>query len=131
MGRVVDVRAHPNATLIRLAEVDLGDGRDPVQIVFGGPDVVVKDSLVPVAPPGARVPKGRMRRRNYRGQSSHGMLCSLDELGWTRSAPDQVALLRDVVPGTVLDNHPDWMSLVQSPTVMPAWIVHRPVPGIR
>lgn len=125
MGRVVDVRAHPNADEIRLADVDLGDGKEAVQIVFGGPDVVVKDSLVPVAPPGARVPKGKMRRRNYRGQRSHGMLCSLDELGWTQSAPDQVVLLRDVTPGMVLDNCPDWTSLVESPVIMADWIIHR------
>jgi phenylalanyl-tRNA synthetase beta chain len=125
VGRVLTVSAHPFADAIRLAEVDLGDGQ-PVQIVFGGPDVVVKGDLVPVAPPGSHVPKGKMRRRRYRGELSHGMLCSLDELGWTRSAPDQVAVLRNVTPGDNLDNRPDWVSLVASPLVEPAWIVDAP-----
>jgi hypothetical protein len=31
------------------------------------------------------------------------MLCSLDELGWADRAPDEVAILRDVAPGTSLD----------------------------
>jgi hypothetical protein len=51
------------------------------------------------------------------------MLCSLDELGWTRSAPDQVAVLRDVTPGDSLDNRPDWTSLVVSPLIKEEWIV--------
>lgn len=101
------VEDHPEADRIRLAQVDLGDGAGPVQIVFGGPPVVRVDSLVAVAPPGATVRVGprttRMRRRNYRGMSSHGMLCSLNELGWAIGARDEVALLKDVRPGDALD----------------------------
>jgi tRNA-binding EMAP/Myf-like protein len=110
-GQVVAVSRHPNAVRIWLAFVDLGGGL-PVTIVFGGRYMVQERDLVPVAPPGARVmalnglDAGRtkkMRNRKYRGQRSHGMLCSLDELGWTVDGPDEVAVLRRLKPGDSLD----------------------------
>lgn len=117
VGRVVKVKPHPNADRIRLAWVDLGIG-DAVQIVFGGPPNVHEGDLVPVAPPGSRLPgpdkMHKMRRRRYRGQSSHGMLCSLAELGWNPDANDEVALLCNVRPGESLDRitGTDWKALV-------------------
>lgn len=115
-GRVVSVKAHPRAERIWLATVDLGRGL-PVQIVFGGKYEVRPGELVPVAPPGAFatvVPKDepagprikKMRSRRYRGERSHGMLCSLDELGWIVGGPDEVAILRHVSPGDSLDDVP-------------------------
>jgi tRNA-binding EMAP/Myf-like protein len=99
-----------------LATVDLGHGL-PVQIVFGGKYRVRPGELVPVAPPGAlvmAVPPGglavsrtkKMRCRRYRGERSHGMLCSLAELGWVVGGRDEVAILRDVSPGDRLDDLP-------------------------
>jgi tRNA-binding EMAP/Myf-like protein len=110
-GQVVAVSRHPNAVRIWLAFVDLGDGL-PVTIVFGGRYMVQERELVPVAPPGARVvtlngldvpQTKKMRNRKYRGQRSHGMLCSLDELGWIADGPDEVAVLRRLKPGDSLD----------------------------
>jgi tRNA-binding EMAP/Myf-like protein len=124
VGLVKAVRAHSNAERIRLADVALSDDGRTVQIVFGGPDIVRGGHLVPVAVPGSRVPtKGKMRRRNYRGESSYGMLCSLDELGWTKSGPDEVALLHNVYVGDSLDDRLDWMSIVASPKIEPSWVV--------
>lgn len=115
VGRVVEVKPHPNADHIRLAWVDLGIGAH-VQIVFGGPDNVREGDLVPAAPPGSRLPtrSKKMRRRRYRGESSYGMLCSLAELGWNPEADDEVALLHNVSPGDSLDDVTgmDWKSLV-------------------
>lgn len=115
-GRVLQVRDHPDGDKIWLARVDLGDGGWPVQIVFGGAYRVRPGEVVPVAPPGlrsvaldsdARVRKAKkMRKRSYRGQPSHGMFCSLDELGWYRGGPDEVAILRNLKPGTPLDTIP-------------------------
>lgn len=93
VARILEVRPHPNAQKIRLAVIDIGDGAKH-QVVFGGYLELVPGDLVPAAPPRAWVPfKGKMRRRNYRGQSSYGMLCSSDELGWTMDGIDEVALL--------------------------------------
>jgi tRNA-binding EMAP/Myf-like protein len=122
VGRIVAVKPHPNADSIRLARVDLGIG-EPVQIVFGGPPNVREGDLVPVAPPGSRIPgpnkMHKMRRRHYRGESSYGMLCSLAELGWNADGPDEVARLRNVTPGDSLDKigETDWQSLVINTTI--------------
>jgi tRNA-binding EMAP/Myf-like protein len=113
VGRVSRVAPHPGGERIWLAFVDLGKGEPAVQIVFGGQREVKPGELVPVAPPGARVTVDqadgsprvkKMRSRRYRGERSHGMLCSLNELGWLRDGPDEVALLRDLPVGSSLDD---------------------------
>jgi tRNA-binding EMAP/Myf-like protein len=45
-----------------------------------------------------------MRARNYRGQRSHGMLCSLEELGWLEGGPNEVAILQNLTLGKGLDD---------------------------
>ncbi len=113
VGQVTKVEVHPNGQFIRLAHVDLGNSAPPVKIVYGGDLKLEVDDLVPAAPPGVRVTvldperttirEKKMRARNYRGQRSHGMLCSLDELGWLYGGPDEVALLQKLKPGFNLD----------------------------
>ncbi|MGH4014131.1 MAG: hypothetical protein ACRDSL_09430 [Pseudonocardiaceae bacterium] len=115
---MLSVRPIPNSDRVRVATVRIGDD-EPVEIVFSGKDVVQEGSLVPVAPPGTWVKRrlGRdgpikIRRRRYRGQVSNGMLCSLDELGWIKRGPDQVALLQGVEAGERLDGGLDWTKVV-------------------
>jgi tRNA-binding EMAP/Myf-like protein len=94
--------------------VDIGRDAAKVRIVFGGHYKVEGGELVPVAPPGATTIRltddgmlriKRMRSRRYRGERSHGMLCSFDELGWPEHGGlDEVAILRGVTPGQSLDN---------------------------
>lgn len=110
VGAVVRVRPHPNAQKIWLADVRLSPDKHVVQIVFGGIRRLHPDDLVAVAPPRSRVtvlgrakPK-KMRSRRYRGERSHGMLCSLRELGWVESGMDEVAVLFDLSPGQSLDD---------------------------
>lgn len=113
VGEVRSVRPHPQGIFIWLADVVLDDG-NPFQIVFGGDLRLSGGELVPVAPPGTWTfvwrPGGarqkKMRARRYRGERSHGMLCSLDELGWIRGGPNEVAILCDVLPGQSLDDLP-------------------------
>jgi tRNA-binding EMAP/Myf-like protein len=101
VGCIVEVQDHPNADHLWLAVVDIGDRK--LRIVFGGQYRCQPGDLVPVAPPGARLSTGqRMRTRRYRGQSSQGMLCSSNELGWTTTGPDEVHVLHDLHPGCPL-----------------------------
>jgi tRNA-binding EMAP/Myf-like protein len=126
-GRVHQVRPHPHGELIWLADVDLGDGNTPVQIVFGGDHKLSGGELVPVAPPGARViveyPDSshrikKMRTRRYRGERSHGMLCSLDELGWIRGGPNEVAVFNDNLQ---LGVRLDYLRVDLRPKVVEEW----------
>ena len=127
VGRVVEVRDHPNADEIWLAYVDLGDGKEAAQIVFGGLGKIVQQGcLVPVAPPGCWIPdphkpngRKKMRARTYREQFSYGMLCSLAELGWNSSVKNQVAIFADdgsLKPGDSLDElGAQWRSFTLAP----------------
>lgn len=102
VARVQEIRAIPGADRIRLVVVDAGDG--PLEIVCGASNFVEGDR-VPLAPVGATLPGGfEIARRQMRGVTSNGMLCSARELGLS---DDHVGLmvLNDVeaaVAGTPL-----------------------------
>lgn len=98
VGRILEVTKHSDADHLWIVQVDTGLAK--LTIVHGGTRTLRPGDLVPVAPPGARLSTGkRMRTRRYRGQRSEGMLCSLDELGWTVNGPDAVATLWGLTPG--------------------------------
>jgi tRNA-binding EMAP/Myf-like protein len=106
VGQVTRVAPHPDADLLRLAQVHLGRGRVS-QVVFRSYDFLEAGHLVPVALAGARLPtrKKRMRVERFRGQESHGMFCDLVELGWAIECPEEVALFSDdLKPGDSLDD---------------------------
>lgn len=131
IGEILSVREDPLGTRTWLADVSLGNNGRPLQIVLGGERKLRGGELVPVAPPGSwatvrRAGVGELRRkmrvRRYRGEASHGMLCSLNELGWLHSGPDEVAVLCHLLPGFSLDGFPgsrrpevvvDWERAVQ------------------
>lgn len=116
MGRIVKVRPHPYGDRIWLADVEIGREYQ-LQIVWGGVPLLGEGDFVPVAPPGCRLPQGKMRRRRYRGEESEGMLCSLAELGWDLTVTDRVAILDEdagLVPGDSLDSREsDWPSIIR------------------
>jgi tRNA-binding EMAP/Myf-like protein len=145
VGKVVRVRPHPRGDFIWLADVDLGAGAPPMQIVFGGKRIVRTGDLVPVAPPGvkatvwdsksAMIAIKTMRARNYRGQRSHGMLCSLDELGWLKNGPDEVPALKNLPVGRTLDHllDEDWPDVVVNWQAAKAFAdrrAHSPAPPV-
>lgn len=102
VARIVEVWPHPNAHSLWVADIDPGSGWLR-RVVHGGCRQLHPGDLVPYAPPGARLSTGkRMRTRTYRGQSSQGMLCSTNELGWTTDGPDAVHVLDHGVPGEVV-----------------------------
>ena len=75
---VVAVRDHPNADQLRVCDVDAGGER--LAVVCGAPNARtgMKTALAPV---GAKLPGGAVRRVKLRGVESHGMLPSFAELG--------------------------------------------------
>ena len=128
VGRVLEVRRHPNADTLWLTRVDVGEAGGELAIVCGA-DNLEAGQLVPAALVGAVLPGDRrIERTKIRGEVSHGMLCSASELGLGSDADGihilghdaEYALgtpLADLVGETVLDvdvkpNRGDALSMV-------------------
>lgn len=80
IGRILEIRPHPNADKLVVCRTDVGRG-EPLQIVCGARNMQEGD-LVPTAVVGARLPGGvEIGRRKMRGLESQGMMCSAKELG--------------------------------------------------
>ena len=80
VARVVGIRPIPGADRIRLVAADAG-GTAPVEVVCGAWNFALGD-VVPLATVGAKLAGGvEIMRREMRGVTSNGMLCSARELG--------------------------------------------------
>lgn len=79
VGRVLEVKPHPNADKLRLSVVDVKT--EKLEIVCGAPNLAV-DQMVAVALVGAILPNGaEIKEAEIRGEKSFGMICAEDELG--------------------------------------------------
>lgn len=126
-ARVLEVRDHPNSERLCLARVQTGSGE--LEVVVGVRNMQPGD-LVPLAPPGARVPilSEPLAAREIRGVVSNGMLAAPDEIGVSPSHEGILILPDPLEPGTdiaatyglsdaVLDievtpNRPDFLSVL-------------------
>ncbi|MCA1031991.1 phenylalanine--tRNA ligase subunit beta [Bacillus timonensis] len=80
VGHVLECQQHPNADKLNVCTVDVGE-EEPVQIVCGAKNVA-KGQKVVVAKVGAILPGNfKIKKAKLRGEESHGMICSLQELG--------------------------------------------------
>ena len=78
VGRVLEVSAHPNADKVRLTRVDVGT--EILDIICGAWNFEA-GAIVPVAVPGAVLGDDfTITRRDIRGTTSNGMICSETEL---------------------------------------------------
>ncbi|HLX78051.1 MAG TPA: phenylalanine--tRNA ligase subunit beta [Acidimicrobiales bacterium] len=85
LSRVMEIRPIEGADRIRLVVVDAG-GREPVEVVCGAWNFARGD-VVPLATVGARLGGGvEITRRQMRGVTSEGMICSGRELGLAADA---------------------------------------------
>jgi len=79
VGRVLDVRPHPDADRLSVCTVDVGAG-EPSQIVCGAPNVTAGQTVA-VGRPGAVMPDGtKLSNAKLRGVASEGMILAEDEL---------------------------------------------------
>ena len=131
-GKITKIEKHPNADKLVVCQVDIG-GRT-VQIATGATNVL-EGQYVPVALDGAVLAEGKkIKNSELRGVESQGMLCSIDELGYTRAdypeAPengiyifegevalglDALELLQikeDIIEYEITNNRPDCYSIV-------------------
>ncbi|HEX6230587.1 MAG TPA: phenylalanine--tRNA ligase subunit beta [Actinomycetota bacterium] len=127
VARVIEVRDHPDSDRLCVARVQTGSGE--LEVVVGVRNMGPGD-LVPLAPPGARVPllPEPLGARRIRGVTSNGMVCAPDELGISPSHEGILILPPGLQPGAdvaetfgltdaVLDvevtpNRPDFLSVL-------------------
>lgn len=114
IGKVLDRQPHPNADKLSVCQVDIGAAA-PSTIVCGASNVQA-GLYVPVATIGTFLPKVlpdglKIKPAKLRGVESHGMICSLAELGLTKDsegihhfAGENLAVGSDVRPLLGLDD---------------------------
>ena len=84
VGKILEVKEHPNADKLRICIVDVGES-EPVQIVCGGSNLY-KDEYVVVSKPGAEVvwhgegEPVKVSKTKMRGEISYGMICAASEV---------------------------------------------------
>lgn len=99
VGKVLKAEKMPDSDHLNLTEVDVAEG-EPVQIVCGAPNVKAGQNVI-VALPGARLANGmKIKKSKLRGYTSNGMICSLEELGFSdavipKKAEDGIYVLPD------------------------------------
>lgn len=91
IGQIEKIEKHPDADKLIICQVNIGT--ETIQIVTGAPNVKEGDK-VPVVLEGGRVAGGHdgkktpggipIKAGKLRGVDSHGMMCSIEELGSTR-----------------------------------------------
>ncbi len=84
VGRVLEVKEHPNADALKICMVDIGEG-EPVQIVCGGTNLYPGENVI-VSKPGAMVvwhgegEPVKIKETKMRGEKSFGMICASAEV---------------------------------------------------
>ncbi len=131
VGRVLEVKRHPNADRLTLCLVDAGPARGgPVEVVCGAPNVQAGKTYA-YAPVGAVLPGGvTLERKKIRGVESNGMLCSAKELGLGEDHAGILELDTDAAPGTrLLDAVPlgDHQIAIDVPANRPDLLCHKGV----
>ncbi|MHC5248049.1 phenylalanine--tRNA ligase subunit beta [Enterococcus sp. LJL90] len=105
VGEVKECIPHPDSDHLSICQVDIGEA-ELSQIVCGAPNVKVGIKVI-VALPNSRIAGNvKIKKGKMRGQVSNGMICSLQELGYSDSViPKEFAdgiyyLPQDAVVGT-------------------------------
>ena len=80
IGEVLECVAHPNSDHLHVLQVNLGNKYGTTQIVCGAPNARAGLKVI-VARVGAKLPQIEIKDGIIRGEASHGMCCSLLELG--------------------------------------------------
>ncbi|WP_333637008.1 phenylalanine--tRNA ligase subunit beta [Ligilactobacillus animalis] len=104
VGYTLDVKDHPNSDHLHICQVDIGE-EEPSQIVCGAPNIKAGQKVI-VALPNSRIAGNvKIKRGKMRGEVSEGMICALQELGFSESVvPKEFAdgiyvLPEDAKPG--------------------------------
>lgn len=84
VGEIKTCEPHPNSDHLKVCQVDVGKDQ-PISVICGAPNVQAGKKTI-VALPGARIAKGvKIKNSKIRGVHSEGMLCALQEIGFSDS----------------------------------------------
>ena len=83
VGYVESKEKHPDAEKLNVCQVNVGE-EENLQIVCGAPNVDAGQFVI-VAKVGAKLPGIKIKKAKLRGVESQGMICSLGELGLSKS----------------------------------------------
>ena len=83
VGYVESKEKHPDAEKLNVCQVNIGE-EENLQIVCGAPNVDAGQYVI-VATVGAKLPGIKIKKAKLRGVESQGMICSLAELGLSKS----------------------------------------------
>ncbi|KAL3948657.1 phenylalanine--tRNA ligase subunit beta [Lentilactobacillus hilgardii] len=102
IGHVLSMTSHPDSDHLHVCSVDVGE-EEPLQIVCGAPNVDAGQKVI-VALPGSRIGGNvKIKRSKMRGVESEGMICALDEIGFSKDVvpkewADGIYVFDDSVP---------------------------------
>ncbi|KRM57146.1 hypothetical protein C5L31_001140 [Secundilactobacillus malefermentans] len=84
VGHIDSMEPHPESDHLNVCQVNVGE-EELLQIVCGAPNVAVGQKVI-VALPGSRIGGNvKIKRSKMRGIVSNGMICSLEEIGFSKS----------------------------------------------
>lgn len=105
VGHVLECEPHPDSDHLSITKVNVGE-EEPFQIVCGAPNVAAGQNVI-VALPNSRIAGNvKIKKGKMRGVVSQGMICSLEEIGFSSNVvPKEYAdgimvLPEDAVAGT-------------------------------
>ncbi len=103
VGKILEVKKHPNADRLQVALVD--NGEEKLNIVCGAPNIA-PGQRVPLAQVGSVLPNGlEIKEADVRGEVSMGMLCAPDELGLGEDHSGILILDKNAKVGRSLAEH--------------------------
>lgn len=103
VGKIEDVKAHPDADRLRICEVNTGG--ESCSVVCGAENARSGENFA-FAPVGAVLPDGtKIKKSKLRGVPSAGMLCSAAELGLSQDTSQLLQLDQEAEAGLDLAKH--------------------------
>ncbi|MFC6170625.1 phenylalanine--tRNA ligase subunit beta [Loigolactobacillus jiayinensis] len=89
VGYVESTKPHPDSDHLQLCQVQISP-EETVQIVCGAPNVAAGQKVI-VALPGSRIANNeKIKKGKLRGEISNGMICALQEIGFSDDVTPQV-----------------------------------------
>lgn len=108
IGEVLTCTPHPSSDHLRLTTVNIGNSDEPLNIVCGAPNVEQGQKVV-VATIGTKIYFGdnevTIKRSKIRGEESHGMICSEDEIGIGTASDGIIVLPKGAKVGTLAKDY--------------------------